>query len=139
MELFSTPTFRNPISDAIQKFLGAGRSPKEDGSGGDEVPAGGSRIGRVGKNATEATAPEDLDFGLLGPPVGRSYPEWDWQKQRYRPDHCSVYEYDPRMEEPPTGLDPGLDGRLRRGPPPPRAPPPPPPPPGPRRPPHPPP
>jgi nitric oxide reductase activation protein len=114
MELFSTPTFRNPIADAIQKFLGAGRSPKEDSSGGDEMPTGGSRVGRVGKDAKEAVAPEDLDFGFFGPPVGRLYPEWDWSKQRYKPDWCSVFEYDPRMEERPEQLDPGHDGRLRR-------------------------
>jgi nitric oxide reductase activation protein len=114
MDLFSAPFGKNPISDAIQKFLGAGRSPKEDSSGGDEMSTGGSRIGRVGKNAAQIEASDDLDFGFFGPPVGRLYPEWDWQKKRYKPDYCSVYEYDPRMEEQPTELDPGLDARLRR-------------------------
>jgi hypothetical protein len=116
MDLFSTPLPRNPISDAIQKFLGAGRSPKPDGSGGDEVASSGSRIGRVGENAQEARAPADLDLGLFLPPLGRAYPEWDWQKERYRPDHCFVSEYDPRMDDssPPTPLDDGNDPRLRR-------------------------
>lgn len=114
MELFSTPTFRNPISDAIQKLLGAGRSPEQDGTGGDEMPTGGSRVGKVSKDAKAAQAPGDLDFGFLGPPVGRLYPEWDWQKETYKPDWCSVHEYDPPANEEPTELDQGYDAHLRR-------------------------
>lgn len=114
LELFSTPMGRNPITDAIQKFLGAGRSQAEDGAGGDQMSTGGGRVGKVGRNAVEVEGPEQLEVGLLGPPVGRLYPEWDWQKRRYRPDHCSVCEYDPRMVEAPEQVDPGHDARLLR-------------------------
>ena len=73
---------------------------------------GGQRSGRVGRNAKpmEEGVEVQIDWG---PPIGRLYPEWDWQKRRYRPDWCAVTEYDPRPEEEPR-LDPGEDRELRR-------------------------
>jgi nitric oxide reductase activation protein len=46
--------------------------------------------------------------------VGIKYPEWDWRKRRYRPDWCSVAEFDPPAAEPDAQLDPGHDRRLLR-------------------------
>lgn len=115
MELFATPLSRNALAEALQRFLGAGRSPKaDDGSGGDELSAAGSRVGVTGENAKAVEASVELDFGRLAAPVGRRYPEWDWQQARYRPDHCSVYEYDPPRPEAPLELDAGEDARLLR-------------------------
>jgi len=115
LELFSAPAMQNPLAQYLQKLLGMGRSATpEEGGGGDELPVGGNRVGRVGANAKRMEAPEDLIVELVSTPVGRRYPEWNWLSGRYRPDWCAVAEYDPRPAEHPAREDPGDDRRLRR-------------------------
>jgi Mg-chelatase subunit ChlD len=114
LELFATPLTRNALAEALQRFLGAGRSPAEDSAGGDELSVAGSRVGVVGENAKAVAARVDLDFGRLAAPVGRRYPEWDCHHDRYRPDRCSVYEYDPPRPSGPLDLDAGCDAGLLR-------------------------
>jgi nitric oxide reductase activation protein len=106
---------QNPLAQYLQKLLGMGRSPTPDaGGGGDELPVGGHRTGRVGKDAKRIEAPEDVVVQLVSTPVGRRYPEWNWLSGRYRQDWCAVAEYDPRPSEHPAREDPGDDRRLRR-------------------------
>jgi nitric oxide reductase NorD protein len=115
LELLSAPVpTNNPFADALQKFLGAGRSPASDGAGGEELAAGGSRAGRTGANAQVADAAATPELHLLAATAGRSYPEWDHAKGGYRPDHCTVHEYDPPAAERPSDADPGRDPRLLR-------------------------
>lgn len=115
LELFSAPAMQNPLAQYLQKLLGMGRSPTpEEGAGGDELPVGGHRIGRVGKDAKRTQAPEDIVVELVSTPIGRRYPEWNWLSGRYRRDWCAVAEYDPRPSEHPAREDPGDDRRLRR-------------------------
>lgn len=114
LELFSAPMKGNALTDAIQKFFGTSGAPDPDGSGGEEQQAAGSRVGRVGENGQPASTPQDFDLGLFLPLLGRSYPEWDYRKARYKPDHCFVEEFDPRVPEELGALDDGNDPRLRR-------------------------
>ncbi|HEX6390494.1 MAG TPA: hypothetical protein VFZ89_13620 [Solirubrobacteraceae bacterium] len=115
LELFSAPAMQNPLAQYLQKLLGMGRSATpEAGGGGDELPVGGHRIGRVGKDAKRMQAPEDVLVQLVSTPVGRRYPEFNWLTGRYRPDWCAVAEYDPRPGEHPAREDPGDDRMLRR-------------------------
>jgi len=115
LELFQAPAMQNPLAQYLQKLLGMGRSPSPDeGAGGDELPVGSRRAGRVGDKAQRADAPADVVLALDGPPVGRLYPEYDCHASRYRPDWCAVTEYDPRPPEQARELETGEDRRLRR-------------------------
>jgi nitric oxide reductase activation protein len=115
LELFSAPAMQNPLAQYLQKLLGMGRSPSADeGAGGDELPVGSQQAGPVGANAKRTDAAAEVAFGFDGPPVGRLYPEYDCHKTRYRPDWCSVTEYDPRPSEAERQLERTDDRRLRR-------------------------
>ncbi|WP_205698798.1 nitric oxide reductase activation protein NorD [Conexibacter sp. SYSU D00693] len=119
MELFSAPVLRNPFADLIQGLLGAGRAPSDDGSGGEDVPIGGNRIGPVGDQARAAAAAPSIELALeaLQAPTGARHPEWDWQAGRYKPDWCTVVEYDPRLDpeaEPAPGRDRQVERQLAR-------------------------
>jgi nitric oxide reductase NorD protein len=114
MDLMTAPVPSNLLAEALQKLLGAGRSPTDDGGAGEELAAGGSRSGRVGKNAKVAEVAAAVEMHQLAAPVGRSYPEWDHTKQAYKPEHCTVHEYDPPPAVEAGLVDPGRDPRLRR-------------------------
>ena len=114
LELFQAPALQNPLASYLQKLLGMGRSPQAEGGGGEELPVGGHRAGRVGDKAKPLEEGVEVQIDLEGPPVGRLYPEWDWRKHSYRRDWCSVTEYDPRPVEEERPLDHGEDRRLRR-------------------------
>ena len=79
MELFSAPAMQNPLAQYLQKLLGMGTSPDAEGGSGDELPVGGNRAGKVGENAKALEAGVEVDIDLGGIPVGRLYPEWNWQ------------------------------------------------------------
>lgn len=113
LELISSP-LRNSLSEAMQKFFGAGNTPSDDGAGGEELRVGGNRAGKVGNDARVAGNLDRAAIELLGRPVGYSYPEWDWRTKTYQPDHCTVTEFDPPVTYEPEELDPGFDLRMRR-------------------------
>jgi nitric oxide reductase NorD protein len=115
LELFSAPT-KNPFASMVQKFLGMGRVPKpgQEG-GGEELDVGGTTIGEVGRHAKVAPTPSWMRLDLSGTPaVGRRYPEWDHARRSYRPEWCTVGEFDPRPPEEERPLDTGDDRRLRQ-------------------------
>lgn len=87
----------NPLARALQLF-GSGRSGEsENGDGGAEVPVGGRRAAsEIGAHAKLVTVAPAL--GPAGddhrPPGSATYPEWDWERQRYRPAFCRISEFD---------------------------------------------
>lgn len=104
--------FQNPLmsggalSKMLNDILGAGRTgkPEDDpnAGGGAESPVG--NIVQAQKKGLFATL-TDLAFDLVAAPdrqdAGtRSYPEWDYVKERYRADWTMVDEMDPWREEP---------------------------------------
>ena len=95
VNLLSAP-MPNPLGDAIQKLLGMGRSAPDKNQGGGEMPVAKQRFGPVGQNARRGRLSQLLSAVLEpAPVVGIRYPEWDCNKGRYRPDWCTVGEYDP--------------------------------------------
>jgi hypothetical protein len=95
VNLLSAP-MQNPLGDAIQRLLGMGRSAPDTKQGGGEIPVSKQRFGPVGSNAGKGRLSQMLS-AVLAPAqvVGTRYPEWDCNKGRYRPDWCTVAEYDP--------------------------------------------
>jgi hypothetical protein len=114
MELFQAPAMQNPLAQYLQKLLGMGRNPKAEGGGGDELPVGSHKAGKVGAQAkvVDDAAARKVDLG--GPPVGHLYPEYNWHRGGYRRDWCAVAEYDPRHGDHEAALDAGHDMPLRR-------------------------
>jgi nitric oxide reductase NorD protein len=95
VNLLSVP-MQNPLGDAIQKLLGMGRSAPDKNQGGGEIPVAKQRFGPVGRNARRGRLSQMLSAVLApAPVVGIRYPEWDCNKGHYRPDWCTVGEYDP--------------------------------------------
>jgi Mg-chelatase subunit ChlD len=98
LKLLSAPGMVNPLGEAIQKLLGMGRSAPEKNQGGSEIPVSRQRLGPLGRNARRVGF-SSLLSSVLEPAqlTGIRYPEWDCNKGRYRPDWCTVGEYDPAV------------------------------------------
>lgn len=98
MELLTAPSAGNPLSTALQRLLGMGRTPT-GGGGGEGLPLAGYRRGPVGANA-KRTPGRSRPTSVAGAPVfGTRYPEWNWAKRTYRADWCTVGEFDPPADE----------------------------------------
>lgn len=104
MELLSSP-MRNPLSEAMQRLLGMGRSSGE-GPAGAELPIVGRRSGKVSSRAQTVEGFARSQVTMAGQLVaGATYPEWDDRRGRYRDDYCVVGEFDPAPDpESATGL-----------------------------------
>jgi Mg-chelatase subunit ChlD len=115
--LVSTFPIPSPLSRLLQK-AGAGRAPKPDGGTGGvgEMPvAANYAADRVGRHARVMVG---VPIGVPSlpttrPAFGKSYPEWDWEQGRYRPNWCRVAEYDPEGEGD-GNVHPSSDPLLRR-------------------------
>ncbi len=96
INLLSAPGIPNPLGDAIQKLLGMGRSGRDRNRGSAEIPVAKQRFGPVGRNARKRRLGQLLSAVLpSAPAAGIRYPEWDCHRGTYRPDWCTVNEYDP--------------------------------------------
>jgi Mg-chelatase subunit ChlD len=97
-----------------------GRGQPEEGGGGSDLPMGGSRaVAQVGANAQLCLFPVTLAPVEVDTERGRGwcYPEWDVHAGRYRPDWCTVTEFDPPATDPGGSARPhsaGLERRLAR-------------------------
>ncbi len=96
LNLLSAP-IANPLGDAIQKLLGLRRSGRSKSQGGGaEIPTAARRSGPVGPHARRGVLEHVLPSVYEpAPAFGTTYPEWDCNKATYRPDWCTVAEYDP--------------------------------------------
>jgi hypothetical protein len=100
VNLLSAPAIPNPLGDAIQKVLGMGRGGLDKNQASAEVPVAKQRFGPVGRNARKGRLGPTLSAALSSAPVaGIRYPEWDCHKGCYRPDWCTVIEYDPAQAD----------------------------------------
>jgi nitric oxide reductase NorD protein len=96
VNLLSAPGMSNPLGDALQKLLGMGRSGLDKNQGGAELPVAKQRFGHVGRNARKSRIGQMMTAILETTPVaGIRYPEWDCHKGVYRPDWCTVADFDP--------------------------------------------
>lgn len=109
----------------LQDLMGMGRTPsakKSTGFGaeGAEMSVDGNT--RLGANSTVhralGGADDERGFVVTLVPTGKRYPEWDTHDERYRPEWCSVTEFDPAMSgeiaDLPTMRDPKLRQKLAR-------------------------
>ncbi len=112
LDLFSSP-LSTPLSDALRKLLGLGRSAGRDGDAGAEIPVVGRRAGPVGPKAKRTALGRAIATIFAPVPAGGvRYPEWDDNRGVYREQWCAVTEYDP---PPVVTTAPGApSGALRR-------------------------
>jgi nitric oxide reductase NorD protein len=109
VNLLSAPGMSNPLGEALQRLLGMGRSAPDKNAGSGELPVTKQRFGQVGRNARKGVLRQTLSAMFESAPVwGIRYPEWDCYKGMYRPDWCSVAEFDPAetdstSDNPPPG------------------------------------
>jgi len=92
------------IGRLLQRMLTFSREP---GSGlqGAEVPRAARLVAGEARGTTLATAPAAaLEAVCTVRRQGRTYPEWDARRQRYREDWCTVREADPPPAEPGSGI-----------------------------------
>ncbi|NMO91679.1 nitric oxide reductase activation protein NorD [Actinomycetospora sp. TBRC 11914] len=121
MQKLQVRGMKNPFTAALQKLLGMGAAPSSDenpGAAVEDLPVGNRRQRRIGHAAGRLRTPPAL-ASLLAPrrPTGTVYPEWDRARGRYRPDWCTVTEFDPPSpsggpEDRPPASEP--DPALRR-------------------------
>ncbi len=112
LDLLASP-LSSPLSDAFRKLFGMGAGGA-DGGGGAEMPLAGHRAGPVGPKAKRTRIPRAIAaMSESAPALGTSYPEWDDNKNAYRPDWCSVAEFDPPTPDTPPEV-PVISGAMRK-------------------------
>lgn len=102
LKLFQNPLMsNNPLSDMLNKILGAGvskgnREKNADEGGGAEMPVGRvERVLRRGVHAVLAKLPfEAPDIDARAESAALAYPEWNVHAQRYKPAWALVEEVD---------------------------------------------
>lgn len=100
--LLSSPTGgRGMLGRLLQRMLRATRQPGGGGPAGAEAPTRRGRSRRHGHLvAMPAPAPSGTTGGAMAfRPAATTYPEWDVDRRRYRPDWCTVRERDPRPRD----------------------------------------
>jgi hypothetical protein len=102
------------IGRLIQRLLGMARS-KGGGQPGADTPThrtrqAGSRSSGAAVSSARAALPDDVDDLR---PRGATYPEWNVDERRYRPDWCTVVELPPEATGDELRVPPDAH-RLRR-------------------------
>ena len=108
MELFSAPALQNPLARYLQKLLGMGTSPDPEGGGGEELPVGGQRSGRVGRNAKPMEEGWRSRSTWRGPRSGACIRSGIGRSAATAPTGAQSPSTTPGPEEEPR-LDPGED------------------------------
>lgn len=95
----ANPFGDNALSRAFQKMFGTGFS-SVDAQNGAEIKVSSARLHAMRKGIIiDFADPVPVPTKSLTGPHGNVYPEWDEQKQEYRPAYCSVVEYLPGPHE----------------------------------------
>jgi nitric oxide reductase NorD protein len=106
---------RGALAWLLRRMLRAGRDPAGGGLLGAGSPATVRRAQRDGRGtivATRAAVARETAAAATG--RGTTYPEWDLNRGRYRPDWCTVHETEPRPADSAALAIPG--GRALRQP-----------------------
>ncbi len=112
LELFSAP-IQSPLSSMINRFFGMGRAPATGGQGGGDLAMGNHSTGRASSRAQRIEASDNFTVESATMYSGYRYPEWDHLHRRYRPQWCTVAEFDPPSMAAPN-LAPDDDWSIRR-------------------------
>jgi nitric oxide reductase NorD protein len=115
LDLLAAP-INNPMAARLAKMLGMGGSPASGESGaGDDAAMHGNRQGRGRPGATQIRAASGLVRGEPDTlPAGRRHPEWAVERGAYRPDWCTVGQFDPPVTPRTEPLPDEPDVRLRK-------------------------
>jgi hypothetical protein len=110
--LLSSPVGgRGLLGRLLQRLLGATRGERGDGPAGADAPTHRGRAReRRDTQVTRAVLGDSDSAPAFGPRTA-TYPEWDVNQRRYRPDWCTVHEREP-VDLAPMALPDGL--ALRR-------------------------
>ena len=101
-QLVSSPVGgRGALGRLLKRMLGATREPGAGGPARADAPA---RVGRARTRRRGEVTPTSVAAGAVAQttpfePRGRTYPEWDIHRRRYRPDWCTVLEHAPRPQD----------------------------------------
>lgn len=115
LKLFEAPGMQSRLSQYLQQLLGMGRSAQSDGAGGAEMPVASSRAGSgEGGDGRRVEGDPAVEFLFDVRSRGRTYPEWDLHREVYRPDWCTVSEWDPPSTENVEPIRGEPDDRLQR-------------------------
>jgi nitric oxide reductase NorD protein len=112
LELLSVP-LRTPFSSMLEHFFGMGRAPGSDQAGVGEFRVGGRGTGSS-RTKTKFAVDVEVTPGAPTMQVGFRYPEWDFARQSYRSEWCTVAEFDPPDATADSTPLPGDDRMLRR-------------------------
>ncbi|HVJ99059.1 MAG TPA: VWA domain-containing protein [Acidimicrobiia bacterium] len=97
-QLLSSPVGGGgPAGKLLRRLLSPARDRNGGGAPGADAPTHitSARPSRV-RGTADATGPEALNAESVAfARPGRTYPEWDGTRRRYRPDWCTVIESDP--------------------------------------------
>jgi Mg-chelatase subunit ChlD len=113
-EIFAGAPARKTISQIMRKLLGRASGLGGANGAGEVLSVWGRGARPSGLNAKAMAAPADLGVKVDGPGVGRSYPEWDFRRRAYRPDWCTVAEFDPPRATADLPTSPARDPQLLR-------------------------
>jgi hypothetical protein len=101
-QLVSSPVGgRGALGRLLRRILTTTREPGAGGPAGADAPA---RAGRTPTRGRGKVTPTSAAAGAVAQmaafePGGRTYPEWDVHRRRYRPDWCTVLEDTPRPQD----------------------------------------
>ncbi len=92
---------RGALERLLERMLGTTREPGAGGPAGAGAP---THVGRAPSRDRGNMTQSNLAAGTVAEatafePRGRTYPEWDVHRTRYRPDWCTVLERAPRPQD----------------------------------------
>jgi nitric oxide reductase NorD protein len=100
--LMSSPVGgRGALGRLLKRMLSATRGPGAGGPAGANAPThvGRARVRRQGTGSPTSGAADAVAQTTELEPRGRTYPEWDVHRRRYRPNWCTVLEHTPRPQD----------------------------------------
>ncbi len=100
-DLFTSPVGGGGfIGKWLKKMLSSARKTGSSGGGppGADAPTHRTNSANRGAFAVSSTASVSSEDVPDFKPEGFSYPEWDANRKRYRPDWCTVHEVEPKMK-----------------------------------------
>jgi hypothetical protein len=110
-DLFSSPVGGGGfIGKWLKKLLSSTRAgSKSGGPPGADSPTHRVNSANRGAHAVSSTATAAAEDDVDGRAAGVTYPEWDVDQKKYRPDWCTVREVEPRIK---PAASPAIDDAI---------------------------
>ena len=107
-DLFTSPVGGGGfIGKWLKKMLSSARKSGGSGGGppGADAPTHRTNSANRGAYAVSSTATVNTEEAGDITPDGFTYPEWDANRKKYRPDWCTVHEVEPKIKASATASD----------------------------------